>query len=65
MRNWLPQLNLRLLSYLREERGVVIDVLEVDLDIGVADEAVAAVVLSKDGEAPLRSAARFVSVERL
>ena len=54
-----------LMGYLREERSVVVDVLEVDLDVGVTDQAVAAVVLSEDGEAPLRSAAGFVSVERL
>lgn len=51
--------------YLREERCIVVDVLEVDLDIGVADQAVAAVVLGEDGEPPLRSATRLITVEWL
>jgi hypothetical protein len=50
---------------LREERRVVVDVLEVDLDVSVADEAVAAVVLREHGEPPLRPAAGLIAVQRL
>lgn len=47
---------------LREYGGVVVDVLEVDLDVGVADQAFATFVLGEDGEAPLRAAVRLISV---
>lgn len=50
---------------LREEGCVVVDVLEVDLNVRVADKALAALVLSEHGEAPLRPTARLVSVQRL
>lgn len=50
---------------LREYRGVVIDVLEVDLDVGVTHKTFPALVLGKHGEPPLRSAIRLISVERL
>lgn len=50
---------------LREYRGVVIDVLEVNLDIGVTDEAFSTLVLSKHGEPPLWPAIWLISVQRL
>lgn len=50
---------------LREEGCVVVDVLEVDLNVRVADKALAALVLCEHGEAPLRPTARLVSVQRL
>ena len=50
---------------LGEEGRVVVDVLEVDLDVGVAHEAVAAVVLREHREPPLRPPRRLVAVQRL
>lgn len=50
---------------LREYRGVVVDVLEVNLHVGVTHEALSALVLCKHGEPPLRPAIRLVSVQRL
>jgi hypothetical protein len=50
---------------LREYRGVVIDVLEVDLDVGVTHETLPALVLGKHSEPPLRPAIRLISIQRL
>ena len=52
-------------SHLGEERRVVVDVLQVDLHVGVPDEAVAAIILCEDGESPLRPATRLVTIEWL
>ena len=48
-----------------EERRVVVDILEVDLDIGVSDQAVAALVLGEHGEAPLGPPVRLVPIQGL
>lgn len=50
---------------LREHRRVVIDVLEVHLDVGVANQSLAAFVLREHGEPPLRSTVGLISVQRL
>lgn len=50
---------------LREEWSIIVDILEVDLDIRVAHEAIAALVLSKHGEPPLGPAIGLISVQRL
>ena len=50
---------------LGEERRVIVDVLQVDLHVGVANESVAAVVLSEHCEAPLRPTRGLVAVQRL
>jgi len=51
--------------YLWKEWRIVVDVLQVDLDIGVAYQPVATIVLGKDSEAPLRPATRFITIQRL
>ncbi len=51
--------------YLWKEWSIVVDVLEVDLNIGVAHQPVTAVVLGKDGESPLGPATRFITIEGL
>jgi len=50
---------------LREYRGVVVDVLKVNLDIGVTHESFSTFVLGKHGEPPLRSTIWLISVQRL
>ncbi len=54
-----------MVNHLWEEWSIVVDILEVDLNVGISDQSVSAVVLSEHSEAPLRSAARFVAIERL
>ena len=49
----------------REEGSVIVYVLEVHLDVGVTDQSVAAFVLGKNGEPPLRSAVGLVSIQWL
>ena len=51
--------------YLWKEWRIVVDVLQVDLDIGVAYQPVATIVLGKDSETPLRPATRFITIQRL
>ena len=63
--NRFPSLLPITLSDLREQRRVVVDVLEVDHDVGVPHQAVAAVVLGEHGEAPLGAAVGFVTVQGL
>lgn len=50
---------------LREKWSIIVDILEVDLDIRVAHEAIAALVLSKHSESPLGPAIGLISVQRL
>lgn len=50
---------------LREYRGVVVDVLKVNLDVGVTHETFSTLVLGKHGEPPLWSAIRLIPVKRL
>ena len=63
--NCFPSLLPISLTDLWEQWRVVVDVLEVDHDVGVPHQAVAAVVLGKHGEAPLGAAVRFVTVQGL
>jgi hypothetical protein len=50
---------------LREKRSIVVDVLEVDLHVGVSDEAVTALVLGEHCEPPLGPSIRLVPIQRL
>lgn len=50
---------------LREHRRVVVDVFQVHLDVGVTDQSLAAFVLRKHGEPPLRSTVGLISVQGL
>ena len=50
---------------LRKERSIIIDILEVDLDIGVAHEPIASLVLGKHSEPPLGPAIGLIPVKRL
>lgn len=50
---------------LLKERSIVVDVLKVDLDISVADQTFATLVLSKHRELPAGSSSRLVPVQWL
>ena len=49
----------------RELWSIIVDILEVDLDIGVAHEPIASLVLGKHSEPPLGPAIGLISVKRL
>ena len=49
----------------REQRRVVVDVLQVDLNVGVTDQTLATFVLGEDGETPLRATVGLVAIQRL
>ena len=48
-----------------EERRVVVDVLQVDLDVGEADQSLTAFVLSEHRETPLRTSVGLIPIQRL
>ena len=48
-----------------EERRVVVDVLQVDLHVGVAHQSYAAFVLREHSEPPLRTTVRLIPIQRL
>ena len=50
---------------MRKKRSIVVDILEVDLDVSVPHQTVAALVLGEDREPPLRSSIGLIPVERL
>ena len=43
---------------------VVIDIFEIDLNIGVAHQAIASIILSKNCESPLGSSRGFIPIQR-
>ena len=50
---------------MRKEWSIIVDILEVDLDICVAHKPIAALILSKYSEPPLRPAIGLIAVKRL
>lgn len=48
-----------------EEWSIVVNIFQVDLDISVAHETFSTFILSENSEAPLRTAVRLVSIQRL
>ena len=50
---------------MRKKGSIVVDILEVDLDVSVAHQAVASLVLGEDREPPLWPTIWLVPVQRL
>ena len=50
---------------MRKEWSIIVDILEVDLDISVAHQTIASLVLGEHCEPPLRSTIGLVSVQGL